>query len=325
MKRRSFITFLGGAAAAWPLAARAQQPAIPMVGFLGASIPDDAYVTAFRRGLAEAGYVEGRNLAIEFRWVEGEYDRMPAMVVALLQRQPTVIAVVGSTAAVQAATAATEITPIVFAIGADPVKFGLVASINRPGGNVTGVSFLANLLVAKQIEVLLELIPGAATVGFLVNPNNPNAESDTNDARRAAGTVGRKLVVASARTGDDIVAAFAVLAQERANALLIAPDPLFISGRERVVSLASRYALPTMYNSRDYVSAGGLLSYGPDQRDVYRQTGVYVGRILRGEKASDLPVVQPTKFELVINSKTATGLGLTLPPTLLARADDVIE
>jgi putative ABC transport system substrate-binding protein len=326
LERRSFITLLGGLAT-WPFAVRAQQPAIPIIGFFGSATPDGyaAYVAAFRRGLGETGYVEGRNAAIEFRWAEGEYDRMPALVTALLQRQATVITVTGSTAAVQAAKAATQTIPIVFAIGADPVKFGLVASINRPGGNVTGVSFLSNLLVAKQLELLHELVPAAAIVGILVNPNNPNAESDTNNARLAADTVGRKLVVVSAHTGDDVVAAFAVLTQERANVLLVSPDPLFIGRRDDLVALATRYALPTMYNSREYVSVGGLVSYGPDLAEVHRQIGAYVGRILKGEKPSDLPVMQPTKFELIINSKTANALGLTVPDKLLALADEVID
>jgi putative tryptophan/tyrosine transport system substrate-binding protein len=326
MRRRDFIALLGGAAI-WPLAARAQQPTIPVIGFLGSATPDayGAYVMAFRQGLSETGYVEGRNVTTEYRWAEGQYDRMPALVADLLRRQAVALAVTGSTAAVQAANAATQTIPIVFAIGADPVKFALVASLSRPGGNVTGVSFLANLLVAKQLEVLHELIPAAAIVGFLVNPNNPNVESDMNNARLAADTLGRKLVVVSARTGDDVDVAFAVLTQERANALLISPDPLFSVRRDQVVALATRHALPTMYSSREYALAGGLLSYGPDQADAYRQVGVYIGRILKGERPSDLPVMQPTKFEMVINIKTAKALSLEVPPTLLSRADEVIE
>jgi putative tryptophan/tyrosine transport system substrate-binding protein len=327
VKRRDFITLLGGAAAAWPLAARAQQPAMPVIGFLGSATADAfaAYVTAFHRGLGEIGYVEGRNVSIEYRWAEGQYDRMPALVADFLRRQTVVIAVTGSTAAVQAAKAATQTIPIVFVIGADPVKFDLVPSFNRPSGNVTGISFLVNLLVAKQIEVLHELIPAAAVVGFLVNPNNPNAESDTSRARIAADTLGHSLVVVSARTDDEVDGAFAIFTQKRVNALLVSPDPLFVGRRDGIVALARRHALPAMYNSREYASAGGLLSYGPDQADAYRQAGLYVGRILKGESPADLPIVQPTKFELIINLKTAKALGIEIPPMLLARANEVIE
>jgi putative ABC transport system substrate-binding protein len=300
---------------------------MPVIGFLGSATRNGfaTYVAAFHEGLAEIGYVEDRNLAIEYRWADGQYDRIPAMIADFLRDQTVVIVVAGSTAAVQAAKAATVTIPIVFVIGADPVKFGLVASLNRPGGNITGVSFLANSPVAKQFEVLRELIPAAATVGFLVNPNNPNAESDTNDVRSAADTLGRKLVVVSARTDNDVDDAFAMLSQKRADALLVSADPLFIARRDRVVALATSHALPTMYNSREYPSAGGLLSYGTDQAAAFRQAGVSVGRILNGKKPADLPVVQPTKFELVINLKTAKALSLDIPPSLLARADEVIE
>jgi putative tryptophan/tyrosine transport system substrate-binding protein len=250
---------------------------------------------------------------------------MPGLVADFLRRNTAVIAVTGSTAAVQAAKAATQTIPIVFAIGADPVKFGLVASMNRPSSNVTGVSFLANLLVAKQVDVLHELVPAATSLGFLVNPNNPNAESDTNNARMAADALRCKLVVVRAHEADEVESAFAIFMQERANALLVSPDPLFSGLRDNLVSLATRHTLPTMYNAREYVSAGGLLSYGPDQADAYRQAGLYVGRILKGENPGDLPVVQPTKFELVINLRTARALGLSIPPMLLARADAVIE
>ncbi|HEY7245576.1 MAG TPA: ABC transporter substrate-binding protein [Xanthobacteraceae bacterium] len=298
-----------------------------LIGFLGSGTLNAyaAYVTAFREGLGQSGYVEGRDVAIEYRWAEGQYDQMPALVAEFLRRKTAVIAVTGSTAAVQAAKAATQTIPIVFAIGADPVKFGLVASMNRPGSNVTGVSFLANLLVAKQVEVLHELIPTATILGFLVNPNNPNAESDTNNARVAADMLSCKLVVTRARKGDEVESAFAIFTQERANALLVSPDPLFSGLRDQLVAVAIRHALPTMYNAREYVSAGGLLSYGPDQADAYRQVGVYVGRILKGENPGDLPVVQPTKFELVINLKTARALGLSVPAVLLARTDEVID
>jgi putative ABC transport system substrate-binding protein len=326
MRRRDFITLIG-CLAAWPLAVPAQQPATPVIGFLGSGTLNAyaAYVTAFGEGLGQTGYVEGRNVAIEYRWAEGQYDQMPALVADFLRHKTAVIAVTGSTAAVQAAKAATQTIPIVFAIGADPVKFGLVASMNRPGSNVTGVSFLANLLVAKQVEVLHELIPAATILGFLVNPNNPNAESDTNNARIAADTLSCKLVVVTAHKGDEVESAFAIFTQERANALLVSPDPLFSGLRDNLVALATRHALPTMYNAREYVSAGGLLSYGPDQASAYRQAGVYVGRILKGENPADLPVVQPTQFELFINLKTARALGLSVPPMLLARADEVIE
>jgi putative ABC transport system substrate-binding protein len=324
--RRTLVGLFGGAAS-WPLAARAQQPAMPVIGFLGSGTwkAYAAYVTAFGEGLAQIGYVEGRNVAIEYRWAEGQYDQMPALVADFLRRKTAVIAVTGSTAAVQAAKAATQTIPIVFAMGADPVKFGLVASMNRPGSNVTGVSFLANLLVAKQVEVLHELIPVATILGFLVNPNNPNAEQDTNNARMAADTLSCKLVVVRAHKDDEVESAFAIFTQERTNALLVSPDPLFSSLRDHLVALAIRHALPTMYNAREYVSAGGLLSYGPDQADAYRQAGLYAGRILKGEKPGDLPVIQPTRFELVINLKTAKALGLEIPPTVLARADEVIE
>jgi putative ABC transport system substrate-binding protein len=326
MKRRAFIAGLG-CAAAWPLAARGQQAAMPVIGFLGSATLNGfaTYLAAFHQGLAEIGYVEARNVAIEYRWADGQYDRIPAMITDFLRDQTVVIVVAGSTAAVQAAKAATATIPIVFVIGADPVKFGLVASLNRPGGNITGVSFLANSLVAKQFDVLCELIPAAAIVGFLINPNNPNAESDTNNIRSAADTLGRKLVVVSARTDDEVDDAFAMLSQKRANALLLSADPLFIARRDRVVALATSHALPTMYNWREYASAGGLLSYGPDQAAAFHQAGVSVGRILKGEKPADLPVMQPTKFELVINLKTAKSLGLDIPPALLARADEVIE
>jgi putative ABC transport system substrate-binding protein len=327
VRRRDFIKIVAGSATAWPFPVSSQQRAVPIIGFLSSGTSDaySNYVTAFRRGLGETDHVEGRNVAIEYRWAEGQYDRMPALIADLLGRGAAAIAVTGSTAAAQAAIAATQTIPIVFVIGADPVKFGLVASLNRPGGNVTGVSFLGNLLVAKQLGLLHELIPAATIFGFLVNPNNPNAEPDTNNARTAAAALGRKIVVVSARTGEDVNHAFALLTQERADALLISADPLFNVSRDLLTALAADHRLPTMYNSREYVLAGGLLSYGPDQADAYRQAGIYVGRILGGEKPPGLPVVQPTKFELVINIKTAKALNLTIPPALVARVDEVIE
>jgi ABC-type uncharacterized transport system substrate-binding protein len=326
LRRREFITLLGGAAA-WPLAARAQQPAIPLIGFLNAGTAAGyaTHVTAFRQGMAGIGYVEGRNVAIEYRWAEGQYDHAQALVADLVRRQVAILCVTASTALVQVAKAATSSVPIVFVIGADPVKFGLVASLNRPGGNITGVSFLVNLLAAKQLEMLHDAVPKAAAVGFLVNPGNPNAAADTAEVRSAAGTLGLALRVASATAEDAIESALVTLVQEQARALLIGSDPLFGAYRERLATLAQRYALPAIFNTLDFVHAGGLMSYGPDQTDVYRQAGAYAGRILKGEKPADLPVVQPTKFELAINLKTAKALGLEVPPTLLARADEVIE
>ena len=300
---------------------------MPVVGFINAASAENykRQVAAFLKGLAQNGYVDDQNVKVEYRWAEGQYDQMAALIAELLGRQAAVIAVTGSTAAVQAAMAATRTIPIVFVIGADPVKFGLVASLNRPGGNVTGVSFLVNLLVAKQLGLLHELISDATNFGFLVNPNNPNAESDTNNARLAADALDRKIVVVKARTREDIDHAFTQLTQERAGALLISADPLFSGSREQLAALAARHRLPTMFNSREFALAGGLLSYGPDQADAYHEAGIYVGRILSGERPSDLPVVQPTKFELVINIKTAKSLGLNVPPLLLARADEVVE
>jgi putative tryptophan/tyrosine transport system substrate-binding protein len=328
MRRREFIKIVcGSAIGALPLASFAQQGAMPVVGFINAASAENfkRQVAAFFDGLAQNGYIDGEKVKVEYRWAEGRYDQMPAMIAELLDRQVAVISVTGSTAAVQAAMAAARTIPIVFVIGGDPVKFGLVASLNRPGGNVTGVSFLGNLLVAKQLGLLHELIPGATNFGFLTNPNNPNAESDTNNAHVAADALGRKIIVVKARTREDIDDAFMQLTQERANALLISADPLFSGSREKLAALAARHSLPTMFNSREFALAGGLLSYGPDQADAYREAGIYVGRILSGEKPSDLPVVQPTKFELLINIKTARSLGLNIPPLLLARADEVVE
>jgi ABC-type uncharacterized transport system substrate-binding protein len=328
VRRREFIKIAAGAATGTlPLPSYAQQAAMPVVGFINAASAESykRQVAAFLKGLAQNGYVDGQNLKVEYRWAEGQYDQMPALIAELLGRQAAVISVTASTAAVQAAMATTRTIPIVFVIGGDPVKFGLVASLNQPGGNVTGVSFLVNLLVAKQLGLLQELIPGATNFGFLVNPNNPNAESDTNNARLAADALDRKIVLVKARTREAIDHAFTQLTQERADALLISADPLFSGSREQLAALAARHTLPAMFNSREFALAGGLLSYGPDQADAYREAGIYVGRILSGEKPSDLPVVQPTKFELVINIKTAKSLGLNVPPLLLARADEVVE
>jgi putative ABC transport system substrate-binding protein len=324
MKRREFIALAGGAAA-WPVAAYAQ--AIAVIGFLNPSSPE-AYTSllpAFRKGLGEAGYVEGQNLIIEYRWAEDQPDRLPALAAELVSRRVSVIATGNATAAALAAKAATSTIPIVFTIGADPVQFGLVASLNRPGGNVTGVSFLSNALVAKQLELLRELSPAASELGLLVNPRNPNAEHDTKEAKAAADSVARKIHIVHASTERDLNTAFAALIQQRVAALVIVPDSLFVGQREQLAALAARHAIPTIFSNRLYVDAGGLMSYGASQFDAYRQAGLYVGRILSGAAPADLPVVQPTRFELVINRKTAKTLGLTIPDRLIALADEVIE
>jgi putative tryptophan/tyrosine transport system substrate-binding protein len=326
VKRREFITLVGGAAA-WPLAARAQQPTMPVIGFLhdGASESRVHLAAAFRDGLADAGFVDRRNVVIEYRWAQDQFDRLPGLVSELLQRQAAVIVTPGSASAALAAKAATSTIPVVFAVGSDPVKLGLVDSLNRPGGNVTGVSYFTQELGPKRLGLLWELTPGGAEIFVLANPKAPVTEAAVRDMEAAASAVGQQLSVLHASTREEMLAAFPVMAQKRAPALVIVTDPLFTSRRVQLVTLAARYAVPAIYTSREFADVGGLMSYGTDLPGVYREVGSYAARILKGAKPADLPVVQPTKFELVINLATAKVLGLDVPATLLARADEVIE
>jgi putative ABC transport system substrate-binding protein len=323
MRRREFITLLGGAAV-WPLAARAQQPAIRAIGLLSARSPGASEVAALRQGLAESGYVEGRNVTIEYRWAEGQFDRLPALAADLAQHRVEVIIATGMTSAIAARAAAATI-PLVFMAADDPVKFGLVASLSRPGGNATGVNLLTSELTTKRLGLVRELLPAAGTVAVLDNPRSPEAEPQLRDLQAAARTIGQQLRILNASSEREIDTAFATVVNQQDAALLVTNDALFISRLEQLVALAARYAVPTIYDRRAYTVAGGLISYGTDYLDGYRKLGIYASKILNGAKPADLPVEQPTKFELVINVKTAKALGLDVSPMLLARADEVIE
>jgi ABC-type uncharacterized transport system substrate-binding protein len=325
MIRREFITLLGGAAVALPLAARGQQPATPVIAFLGSGsslmVPR---LHAFRQGLKDIGYLEGENVGMEARWAQGQFDRLPALAAELVRGGVAVIVTTGLGSAL-AAKAATTTIPVVF-VGADnPVRFGLVASLNRPGGNATGLNLLTSELTAKRLEIVRQLLPGTATVAVIINPNSPEVAPQLADVQSASRAVGQPILILNASNESDLETAFASLAQYRADALLVTNDAFLFNRRDQIVAMAAHHAVPTIYDRREYAAAGGLISYGPNYVDAYRQAGIYAGRILKGEKPGDLPVMQSTKFELVINASTAKALGLEVPPTLFALADEVIE
>jgi putative tryptophan/tyrosine transport system substrate-binding protein len=327
MRRRDFITLAGGAAATWPIAARAQQAALPVIGFLNGGSPTalSARAAAFRDGLGAVGWVEGRNVAIEYRWGQGSYDELPEFALDLVRRRVAVIAATGGLPSLRAAMRATSEIPIVFTMSSDPVELGLVASLNRPGANVTGITLLSEPIVLKRIGLLRDLIPGAKTIAVLMNSADSSAETELGFAQRAASLLGLQVKALRATGEQDLDMAFKPLAQERADALLVTTNPIFESRRDQIVALAARYAVPAIYPLREYAAPGGLMCYGASITDVYHQCGFYVGRILKGEKPADLPIQLPSKFEFVINTKTAKALGLTFPPLLLATADQVIE
>jgi putative ABC transport system substrate-binding protein len=327
IERREFITLLGGAMVAGPVAARAQEPAMPVVGYLnsGSAGPSVEGVEAFRRGLAESGYVEGKDIKIEYRWADNQYDRLPALVADLIRRKVAVIIASGAVNAALTAKEATRTIPIVFGVGSDPVQVGLVASLNRPGGNVTGATQISRELLGKRLELLRQLLPHATAISFLVNPDNPNTVPSVQELETLASAGGWRLQVAPVRNEAELGAAFAKFKEIKTDAFLTGTDQLLGTGGVLIATLATSYAIPGIHQAREFAAAGGLISYGPSPTESNRQTGIYAGRILKGEKPADLPVVQPTKFELVVNLKTAKALGLTVPASLLARADEVIE
>jgi putative tryptophan/tyrosine transport system substrate-binding protein len=326
MKRRDFITLLVGAAATWPVVARTQQ-AVPVIGFLSARSPTEAasVLAAFRQGLADTGYFEGKNVKIEYRWAEGRYDRLPELAAELVRHQVAVIAATGGDPSPVAAKAATAAIPIVFTIGGDPVAAGLVKGLSRPGGNVTGMTLMGAELGPKRLELIRQLVPNASAIAMLVNQNFPLASAEVRDVLDGARSLGLQITMLYASTESDIDKALSNIVQQRSNALIVGTDPFFLGRRDQLARLAARHAIPTMYHLRDFVEAGGLVSYGPSIVKAYQQAGAYTGRILKGEKPADLPVMLPTKFDLVINLKTAKALGLEIPPKLLALADEVIE
>ena len=328
MRRREFITLIGGAAATWPLAARAQQPSVPVVGFLSTNTSKAVlpkFVPAFVRGLSEAGFIDGQNVAIEYRWASGQYDRLTEEAAELVRRPVNVIVAVGGTGSALAAIAATKTIPIIFNLGSDPVKLHLVASLNRTGGNITGVSYLADTLVPKLLEALHEAVPGATVIAVITNPNFPDSESNLLAAQAAARTLGQKLVILNATNDEEINSAFRSIAVRQASALVVMPDPFLTSRRQQLVSLAAHQAIPTIYPWPEFTRLGGLMSYGTSLPDAYHQVGVYTAKVLKGAKPAELPVQQAVKVELILNLKTAKSLGITFPLSLLGRADEVIE